>query len=47
MEALDFAVCAWPVGLDREVADACVCEQLVEYAAVDVGEGVVGHHALG
>ena len=30
VEALDFAVCAWPVGLGGEMADALSVEQRVE-----------------
>src|SRR5713226_6074469 len=45
VEAFDLAVGAWPVGLGGEVPDLVAAEQFAQGAAVDVGEGVVGHHA--
>ena len=46
MEALYFAVGAWPVGLCGEVPDPFACEQLAQGAVLDVAEAVVGHQPL-
>ena len=41
VEALDFPVRAWPVGLGGEVADATFGEQLAQRAIADIAEAVV------
>jgi hypothetical protein len=46
VEAFDFAVCAWPVGLCPEVLDLTLLEEFAHCAVVDVGEGVVCHQSL-
>jgi hypothetical protein len=46
VEALDLAVCAWPVRLGGEVADAVADEQLAQGAVLHVAEAVVGHEPL-
>lgn len=46
VEALDVAIGARAVGLDPDVPDVVVGEQLLERPCVDVFPGVVGHHLL-
>jgi hypothetical protein len=47
VEALDFAVGTWPVGLGRQMPDPAALEQLAQRAVLDVAEAVVGHQPLG
>ena len=41
VEALDLAVCAWPVGQSREVFDPAGREELTQGAVLHIAEGVV------